>query len=169
MTKVFLPRTKPPDPNQRRLLVLDGHHSHVTIDFMWLCFQNNVQLLYLPAHCSHVLQPLDLGVFSSLKNAYRRLLYSRMVEGLDESSVTGKRLFLECYRLAREEGMSIRNIRSGWKATGLWPVNMSKPLLSPFLMANSNARDAVSTPNAPYTPSEPMISRGATLEDYGHT
>ena len=92
-----------------------------------------------------------------------------MVKGLDESSVTGKRLFLECYRLAREEGLSIRNIRAGWKATGLWPVNISKPLISPLLMANNNAQDIISGPNTPYTPLEPMTTQGATLEDYGHT
>jgi hypothetical protein len=86
---------------------------------MWQCYINKVQLLYLPAHCSHILQPLDLAIFSSLKNQCRDLLNARQYEGLEESSVVSKRLLLECYRLARVEALSERNIRSGWKAGGL--------------------------------------------------
>ncbi len=41
---------------------------------MWNCFNNNVYLVFLPAHTSHVLQPLDLSVFSPLKQAYRKYL-----------------------------------------------------------------------------------------------
>ena len=34
--------------------------------------------------------------------------------------------------------MSTKNIKSGWKAAGLWPKYIAKPLLSPFLLENSN-------------------------------
>ena len=35
--------------------------------------------------------------------------------------------------------MTPGNIKAGWKATGLWPWNIAKPLLSPLLLENSNA------------------------------
>ena len=63
LTDVFLPQTKP-DGGRPRMLVMDGHGSHVDVDFMWECKRNNVELVFLPPHSSHVLQPLDLGVFS---------------------------------------------------------------------------------------------------------
>jgi len=34
---------------------------------MATCFLNNVYCCYLPAHCSHGLQPLDNGPFNALK------------------------------------------------------------------------------------------------------
>jgi hypothetical protein len=34
LRKVFLPSTAPEDPSEWRLLVIDGHHTHTTIDFM---------------------------------------------------------------------------------------------------------------------------------------
>jgi hypothetical protein len=34
--------------------------------------KNCADILYLPAHSSHVLQPLDLGTFSPLKSRYRK-------------------------------------------------------------------------------------------------
>ena len=52
LQKVFLPSTNTTEP---RLLILDGHGSHETTDFMYLCCQNNIYLLFLPAYTSHVL------------------------------------------------------------------------------------------------------------------
>ncbi len=136
LKKVFIPYTQPLTP-EKRLLVLDGHGSHITDEFMLLCLQNNIQLLYLPPHSSHVLQPLDLSVFGPLKEAYRRHL--GFVNQFCCSTVVGKRNFLLCYRKARSKAFIAKTIQSGWRTTGLWPVNLAKPLLNPFLLENSNA------------------------------
>ena len=52
---IFIPSTQPKDPDMTRLLVLDGHGSHEPTEFMYLCYQHKIYLLYLPAHTSHVL------------------------------------------------------------------------------------------------------------------
>jgi hypothetical protein len=57
-----------------RLLVIGGHHTHTTVDFMWECFLNKIYILFLPAHSTHFLQPLDVAVFAPLKKAFRRHL-----------------------------------------------------------------------------------------------
>ncbi|XP_044721838.1 DDE superfamily endonuclease domain-containing protein [Hirsutella rhossiliensis] len=47
--KGFISKNQPPDPSGRRLLVFDGHGSHETGDFMYLCYQHQIHLLsYLP-------------------------------------------------------------------------------------------------------------------------
>jgi 4-hydroxybenzoate polyprenyltransferase len=135
LEKVFLPQTYTLEP---RLLILDGHGSHETTDFMYLCYQHNVHLLFLPPHTSHVLQPLDLSVFSSLKTHYRTAV--GLLALLTDSSPIGKQNFLACYYKARNEALSAKIIKSGWKATGLWPKSIAKPLLSPLLLENSNAK-----------------------------
>lgn len=136
LKKVFIPSTMPAVPGDPRLLILDGHGSHETTLFMKLCFENNIYLLFLPPHTSHVLQPLDLSIFSSLKNAYRHALNKLSV--LSDSTPIGKRSFLSCYQEARKEALSAKNIKSGWRASGLWPKNMAKPLMSRLLLENSN-------------------------------
>ncbi|KAL8290854.1 hypothetical protein RB597_008897 [Gaeumannomyces tritici] len=98
LQKVFLPATRP-DPPQPRLLILDGHGSHITKEFMYLCLRNDVYILYLPPHTSHVLQPLDLSVFSPLKHAYRKITGSQAL--FTCSTVVGKRHFLQAYASAR--------------------------------------------------------------------
>ena len=128
LEKVFLPQITPADSSDVRLLIVDGHGSHATEEFMTVYYLNNIYLLFLPAHCSHVLQPLDLGCFSSLKMAYRALIGEYVA--LSDSTQVGKQQFLEFYAKARETGLRKENIRSGWRATGLWPVNINKPLTS---------------------------------------
>lgn len=66
LKELFIPHTKPADPEEWRCLILDGHKSHSTVEFMSECFTNKIWLLFLPAHTSHVLQPLDVGVFSAV-------------------------------------------------------------------------------------------------------
>ncbi len=96
LEKVFLPQTAPSDLSRRELLILDGHGSHTTAEFTTTCYQHNVYLLFLPAHTSHVVQPLDLGCFSSLKTAYRRQLADWVA--LTDSTRVGKAQFLDFYQ-----------------------------------------------------------------------
>lgn len=133
---VFIPFTQPYDPHEARLLILDGHGSHETTEFMYMCFENKIHLVFLPPHSSHVLQPLDQSVFGPLKTAYKKELGN--LSQWDAGTVVGKRNFLVCYGKARNAALTSKNIISGWKWTGLWPVSMAKPLMSPLLLENTN-------------------------------
>ncbi|KFY29453.1 hypothetical protein V491_00028 [Pseudogymnoascus sp. VKM F-3775] len=66
-----------------RLLVLDGHESHYSDDFEEYYKEHNIITLYMPAHSSHLLQPLDVGCFSPLKKAY-----SRQIEDIMQSHIS---------------------------------------------------------------------------------
>ena len=57
-----------------RMLVLDGHESHKSPAFDMFCKDNKIITLCLPAHSSHLLQPLDVGCFNPLKRAYGKAL-----------------------------------------------------------------------------------------------
>jgi hypothetical protein len=88
---------------------------------MWLCKLNKIHLLYLPAHASHLLQPLDLAPFSVLKGRYRNEI--RCLSALDDAAPIKREGFVVAYNKAREEALSDRIIRAGWKAGGLCPYN----------------------------------------------
>ena len=124
---IFLPETKP-DTDRARILLMDGHGSHMSTEFLWVCKQNRVQLVFLPPHSSHVLQPLDLSCFSPLKTRYRQLIAE--LAALDDSAPVKKKRFTKCCHLARNESLTERVIRGGWKAAGLCPWNPQKVLSS---------------------------------------
>ena len=148
LERVFIPQTEPRD-HSARLLILDGHGSHETTEFLWRCLEHNIYLLFLLAHTSHVLQPLDLTIFSSLKRAYRKEL--QKLSSLIDSTPMDKRNFLIYYQKARQDSITPSNIKSGWRTTGLWPVSIAKPLMSPLLLENSNKSTNPNLPNAQET------------------
>ena len=54
----------------RRLLIVDGHSSHVNLKFINAADQLNILVLILPPHTTQRLQPLDVGLFGPLAKAY---------------------------------------------------------------------------------------------------
>ena len=50
-----------------RLLIYDEHDNHITISWIAHCMKNNIILMILPSHSSHLTQSLDVDVFKSLK------------------------------------------------------------------------------------------------------
>jgi len=68
LTTLFKPEMRQND-RKRRLLLLDRHRSHLTARFIAFCLNKNIDLICLLLHTSHILQPLDISVFSPLKRA----------------------------------------------------------------------------------------------------
>jgi hypothetical protein len=58
------------------ILIMDGHRTHLTLQFIQIARENNVTAIKLPAHMTHRLQPLDLCCFKSLKMAWDKELVS---------------------------------------------------------------------------------------------
>jgi len=56
--------------NAYRLLILDGHTSHFNWRFFDYCLNVKIIPFCLPAHSTHLLQPLDVGLFSPLQRHY---------------------------------------------------------------------------------------------------
>jgi hypothetical protein len=122
---VFDPITAPRTVGTHRLLILDGHGSHGTPEFDAFCKEKNIITLCMPAHSSHLLQPLDVGCFSPLKSAYCRLITEGARVGINH---VDKSEFLSIYTRAHTETLSTSNIRSGFRATGLLLLNAEEVL-----------------------------------------
>ena len=112
--------------NQKpRVLIYDGLRIHKTIEILEYCFGNNIVLCRLFFHTFHKLQPCDVGVFGSLKTAYRDEVERLYRGGLD---IVGKEHFTSLYESARRRALTKRNIKAGWAVTGLFPFNPERVL-----------------------------------------
>ena len=68
--KHVLSHTSPSKENPV-LLILDGHKTHtLNLEVINLARANHVTLLCLPPHCSHRLQPLDVGFMKPVMTFY---------------------------------------------------------------------------------------------------
>jgi hypothetical protein len=70
LEQVFDRHTKKKARQSYRLLILDGHWSHVTMDFIDYCNKIKTLLATFPPHSTHTLQPLDVVMFKPLSSAY---------------------------------------------------------------------------------------------------
>ena len=61
------------DLTNRHLLILDGHNSHVTLEVVKISMESGLDIVSLPSHTSHALQPLDIACFKPFKTAFRQI------------------------------------------------------------------------------------------------
>jgi len=66
LSEIFEPQTRETCSKglRKRLLIVDGHSSHVNRRFIDFCGDNDIILLVFPPHTTHRLQPLDVSVFA---------------------------------------------------------------------------------------------------------
>ena len=111
-----------PSKDKPALLILDGHASHTkNIDVIDLVRRNHVIMLCLPPHCTHRLQPLDVSFMRPLNLRYDEAIrqWHRNHPGRVVSIYQTARLF----GLAYAKAASINIGMSGFKATGICPMN----------------------------------------------
>ena len=83
---------------ESRLLIVDGHNSHFSPEFISFCSEHRIHLFCIPPHTTHLLQSLDVGLFGPLQNQYSKLTDQRMSNG---QGVVRKGNFLPMLREAR--------------------------------------------------------------------
>ena len=140
------------------LLIQDGHSSHVSIELIEKAHENNVCLLCLPAHTSHILQPLDVGVFKSFKSNFNKACGNYMK--VNPGRVITNDVLASIVGQAYPVAFTPVNILSGFKKTEIYPFNPSSVDDRQLLPSNAVS----STPSTPasvednVTPNEVLFS-----------
>jgi len=113
LVKIFEPRTRPEGGiKEDPMLVLDGHNSHVNnIEFIEYSIKKNIHLICLPGHRTHVLQSVDIGIFSPIGTSYRKKLEDFLCDHGPNWAMHKEDFYL-IYHKARDKAMSKGNILS---------------------------------------------------------
>jgi hypothetical protein len=121
LQQVFDRFTKEKARRKYRLLILTGHGSHVTMNFINYCDQNKIILAILPPHSTHTLQPLDKVMFKPLSTAYSKDLTTHLYNG-QGLSVIKKSEFFYLFWKAWESTFTQGLILRSFEATGISPL-----------------------------------------------
>lgn len=111
---------RPIDERVFRLLIIDGFSAHVDPDLMSYCVRFDIDILFLPPHSTHLLQPLDVGVFQPLKAAHQKVLRDHLRSGYLHFSRAD---FVARLQGIIDEGFTAHNIKEGFRKTGIWPLD----------------------------------------------
>ena len=110
-----------PSKEEKHIIILGGHHSHKTLEAVKYTQLNGIELLTLPLHCTHRMQPLDRAFFKPLKSAYNAAADTWLIANY------GKRISFydvaEIFATAYNKTASVEKSVNGFRACGLWPYN----------------------------------------------
>ncbi len=131
-------------PNDAKfLLFLDGHSSRECSDTLKLFKDNFIDVCLFPSHCSHLLQPLDVGIFGPFKKylkVWRRNLTRTEIKWTGDSIVSEKsegrvKLVLAAIN-ALHQSMTYTLVERGFRLSGIWPRDENQTLENPRIIEN---------------------------------
>ena len=108
-------------PTRPLLLLLDGHSSHYNPSTINTAADEEVIIFCLPPHTTHLTQPLDKGCFSPLKSIWKEECHRYMTA--NPGKVVTRFEFCQLFSHAWFRGMTMENIISGFRCTGIYPFN----------------------------------------------
>jgi hypothetical protein len=105
---------------------VDGYESHNLYEFYKYCEEEKIIVLCIPPYSSHLLQPLDVGCFSPLKQAY-----SDEINSLAQYSTKKikKEAFLLAFKAAFKKAITKDNICAGFRGARLVPHDLEAVIL----------------------------------------
>lgn len=119
-------------PHCRRLegtkvVIGDKLASHISVNIVKLCKQHDIKFIFLPPNSTHLTQPLDVCCFRPMKIAWRKVL---KVHKLSKKGPLTKDEFPKILKktLDNLQISQSDNIKSGFSATGIYPLNREKVL-----------------------------------------
>jgi hypothetical protein len=117
----------PPERRKPLLLLMDGHRTHCTEAAVQYCVDNDIFIEFFPPHTSHVIQPLDVGVFNSFKAEWRRAgnspkLADAVPDGLN-AALTARMRSIARSLVALEKSATRMTICRSFVSTGIYPLS----------------------------------------------
>ena len=114
----FIKHTSASAESEYKMLLFDGHGSHTTSEFCKLATANNIILCQYPPHLTHLLQPLDVGVFQSYKHYHQKAVYKAIRTLQYEYNYA---CFLRDITSFRRKTFTESTICSAFQKSGMWP------------------------------------------------
>ena len=160
-TKVFIPNCGKERPV---LLVMDNHDSHISLPVVEAARQEDIVLVGLPSHTTHILQPLDVHIIGPLKNKFSSLVSSLGVAS--PSTVVGKSRVPVILNYAMD-ALPPATIKEAFRMSGLFPIDQSvidHSQLVPALFTDENETDLEPTRTCGecghFIGQNPLVKRG---------
>ncbi len=132
------------------VLILDNHESHLSATLLDSAKTNNIDILTLPSHTTHILQPLDVACFNHVKAAFTDVAADLSM--LNQSNVISRINLPMTLSASIDKVCSPKLIKDSFRKTGIFPLD-SKALDWSQIRESAVSADSsgVLTRNAPST------------------
>lgn len=135
------------------LLILDCHNSHCSLAAIEYGRENGIEMLSLPLHSTHVLQPLDCSVLKPLKSFYNK--EATLFIHNHPNSTINKNNFGKLFSAAWKKAVAVGIATKGFECTGIYsfkPRAISEDKFLPSLHYQDHSKSLPHPdPNLPST------------------
>lgn len=109
------------NPDDKILLIFDGHNSHKTNELIDYTYEHGIYLYNLPPHTTHKLQPLDARIFAAVDRAWKNRCDERTTIGQPMTMDTLVREYMDIRPTAMQPSL----ILDAFRVTGIHPLTLS--------------------------------------------
>ncbi|KAJ8932166.1 hypothetical protein NQ314_014878 [Rhamnusium bicolor] len=126
-SKVIIPWARSsPEP---KIIIGDNLLSHLNVEVIRACQRYNIKFVFLPPNATYITQPLDVSFFHPLKVTWRKILREIKLKHPKENCVEKAKFPGMLARLLKDiKSNEKTNLRSGFRATGIYPLNPDEVL-----------------------------------------
>lgn len=115
----------------KKVVIGDNLSSHINVNVLQTCRDNNVAFIGLPPNSTHLTQPLDVAYFRPMKIAWRKILteWKETTAGRKAPSLP-KDKFPQLLKslMHKLEESGCENLKSGFRKTGIYPLDKAQVL-----------------------------------------
>ncbi|KAJ8931623.1 hypothetical protein NQ314_015439 [Rhamnusium bicolor] len=109
-----------------KVVIRDNLSSHLNVNIIVECQRHGIKFVFLPAHATHLTQPLDVGYYAPMKRLWRNIWQKYKLQNPREKNIQ-------------------KNIESAFRATGIIPLNAQQVLKRlPNIRADENLPKTIS-------------------------
>ena len=120
------------------VLFVDGHHSHLSLDIIHHAKSHGIHMFCFPPHLTHILQPLDVGVYGPVKTCWKTILKDHKLATLSQNVIKedfpGKQqsskspqlkhnFIIGLIKILWDRSITPGNLKGGFRACGLYPFS----------------------------------------------
>ena len=149
--------------HNKKILILDGHSSHMRAKATDFCKDNNIVLYCRPPHTTNVFQPLDVSVFRPFKNYFSKITDHIKIAMFMRPITISKTNFTIIFKDAFDKLVTIATIPNGFRKCEIYPFdrnaidksrlipcNNNKSLESTIASVSASSKDSTKKSTLPY-------------------
>lgn len=125
------------------MLIVDGHESHISVEFNQYYKNNNIIPISMPLHSSHLVQLLDVALYSPLKRAYGGEINNFIWISINYITKTE---FFIAFKAVYDKIFIEDNIKAAFRGAGIVPWD------SDSVLFKLDIRLQTSVPSVPVSP-----------------
>lgn len=113
------------NPGCKKVVIGDNLASHFSPKVIKAAIENNIYMTPLPAHSTHLMQPLDVSIFGPMKKKWRNILDTWRKESRRRGTIPKEHFPSLLKKLWDSMQLTAeKNIKSGFKTTGRHTPNI---------------------------------------------